>query len=164
MSTPLRQFINATLREVARDCGDGRILNAGARHGETDREGRPYSEYFPAAETWTTIDKRAGADFTVDLNCESVAGWYDLILCISVLEHCEYPEKAVKNLRETMAEGGHLFVSVPFLYPYHPAKDFGDYWRFTADGLRLLFAGMTEVWLRTAPGDAGFCALFKEAT
>ena len=161
--TPLRRFINDTLAEVARDHGRGRVLNAGARRGETDRGGREYREYFPAAE-YTTLDKRPGADITADICAPREAlGTWDLVLCISVLEHVRDPISAAVHLRLLTERGGALFVSVPFLYPYHPGRDFGDYWRFTADGLRLLFPGMTEVFLRSAPADAGFCALFKEA-
>ena len=162
--TPLRAFINSTLAEVARDYGTGSVLNAGARRGETDRAGRLYSKYFPHAESWTTLDKRRGADIAEDLDFEfDLALTFDLVLCISVLEHVQRPPCVAANLRHFLATGGHLFVAVPFLYPYHPGRGFGDFWRFTADGLRLLFPGMTEVFLRAAPADAGFCALFKEA-
>ena len=163
--TPLRQFINDTLLAVSGTFSARSVLNAGARIGETDRAGRLYRDYFPVAK-YTTLDKRPGADIRGDLSAGEIASHRhiaDLVLCVSVLEHVERPSVAARNLRHFLAPGGHLFVAVPFLYPYHPGRDFGDYWRFTADGLRLLFPGMTEVFIRAAPADAGFCALFKEA-
>lgn len=64
----------------------------------------------------------------------------EAIVCLSVLEHVENPIKAATELYRTLGPGGLCLVYVPFLYYYHAEKGYyGDYWRFTEDGLRFIF-------------------------
>lgn len=62
---------------------------------------------------------------------------FDVVLCLSVLEHLETPQKAIEEMKRVLKPGGRIIVSVPFLFPIHDAP--GDYWRFTKFGLRNLF-------------------------
>lgn len=64
----------------------------------------------------------------------------DALVCLAVLEHVENPIKAAQELFRTLKPGGYCLVYVPFLYYYHAEKGYyGDYWRFTDDGLRFIF-------------------------
>lgn len=64
----------------------------------------------------------------------------EAIVCLSVLEHVENPIKAATELYRTLRPGGLCLVYAPFLYYYHAEKGYyGDYWRFTEDGLRFIF-------------------------
>ncbi len=64
----------------------------------------------------------------------------EAIVCLAVLEHVENPIKAAQELYRVLEEGGMCLVYVPFLYYYHAHKGYyGDYWRFTEDGLRFIF-------------------------
>lgn len=68
------------------------------------------------------------------------------IVCIAVLEHVENPIKSAEEMYRTLKKGGKLYVYVPFLFYYHPMKGYyGDYWRFTEDGLRWMFRDFSEV-------------------
>jgi SAM-dependent methyltransferase len=68
------------------------------------------------------------------------------ILCLDVLEHVPDPFKAVSELHRVMRPGGKMLASVPFIWPYHANPPlYGDYWRFTPDGLRNLFRGFNKV-------------------
>ncbi|NYZ17930.1 class I SAM-dependent methyltransferase [Azospirillum sp. RWY-5-1] len=60
----------------------------------------------------------------------------DIIFIEQVLEHVKMPAAAIRNLHSSLAEGGHLIVSTPFLLKVHDAP--GDYWRWTPSGLRML--------------------------
>ena len=73
----------------------------------------------------------------------------DLVFCEQVLEHVLEPSAAMDTLRELVRPGGHLIVNTPFLIRIH--REPGDYWRFTADGLRRLLekAGLEIVRMRT---------------
>lgn len=62
---------------------------------------------------------------------------FDLVICTSVLEHIFEMNLAVENLKKLVKKGGHLFISVPFVYPLHDEP--ADYWRFTEHSLRILF-------------------------
>ena len=78
-----------------------------------------------------------------------VPGQFDLVICEQVLEHVTDPERAVRTLKTLCRPHGHVVVSTPFLIRVH--EDPGDYWRFTADGLRLLLerGGLSPVWVRS---------------
>ena len=84
------------------------------------------------------------------------------VICLEVLEHVEDPERAAAELARILRPGGVLILGVPFMGTYHgkrpapknPVYDkqaqslvsdgshsgYGDYWRFTHEGLALLFA------------------------
>lgn len=58
---------------------------------------------------------------------------FDTVLCTNVIEHAPTVEKTMHELTRVISEGGHLILSVPFLYPIHEAPY--DYYRFTKFGL-----------------------------
>ncbi len=59
------------------------------------------------------------------------------IFCLSVLEHCSQPFRMADNLSRLLRPGGRICVSVPFSWEFHGFPS--DYWRFTHEGVRLLF-------------------------
>lgn len=64
---------------------------------------------------------------------------FDAVCTEEVLEHLPHPEKATAELMRVTKPGGYIYVSVPFIFPYHPSPK--DYTRFTRDGLMRLFDG-----------------------
>lgn len=64
-------------------------------------------------------------------------GSFDLVLCTQVLEHCDDPAQAVRELRRVTAPGGRVLASTHGTQVYHPSP--ADYWRWTHAGLRRLF-------------------------
>lgn len=118
-------------RLIAPFASEGRTLEVGA-FGEPS-----YGRWFP---------NRVGIDIKPGPGVDTVASVYDIpfpdasfdnVLCMSVLEHLEDPPRAIAEMRRVLKEGGRIIVSTPFLFPLHDAP--GDYWRFTAYGLRHLF-------------------------
>lgn len=70
----------------------------------------------------------------------------DAIICVSVLEHIENPQLAVKEMYRVLKPGGFCYVYAPFLYYYHPMKGYyKDFFRFTRDGLDYLFRDFSSV-------------------
>jgi SAM-dependent methyltransferase len=65
-------------------------------------------------------------------------GSFDVVLCTQVLEHCDDPAQAVRELRRVTAPGGRVLASTHGVQWYHPSPV--DYWRWTHEGLRRLFA------------------------
>ena len=83
------------------------------------------------------------------------------MLCISVLEHVLDPRAAIREMCRVLRPGGLAIVSVPFFVAYHGKSErdvnpvyargsdwktdsshggYGDFWRFTHEGLALMFA------------------------
>lgn len=65
-------------------------------------------------------------------------GTFDFCICAETLEHDKEPWTTARELHRVAKSGGLLIVTVPGIgFPRH---DFpSDYWRFTTDGLALLF-------------------------
>lgn len=60
----------------------------------------------------------------------------DCVITVSTLEHVRYPQKAMKEILRILKPGGVLYVSVPFVFPFH--SDPYDNYRFSSDGVRIL--------------------------
>jgi SAM-dependent methyltransferase len=109
-------------------------------------------------------------DFDCDIqNLSGIAdGEAGSVLSISVLEHVLDPHRAVLEMCRILRPGGLAIVSVPFFVAYHgkSGRDvnpvyvrgsnwqtdsshtgYGDFWRFTHEGLALMFseAGFSRV-------------------
>jgi SAM-dependent methyltransferase len=57
--------------------------------------------------------------------------------CEAVLEHLEYPDRAVAEMHRVVRPGGLVFAATPFLQPYHGYPD--HYQNFTLRGHQRLF-------------------------
>lgn len=79
-----------------------------------------------------------------NIPCENAS--YDAVVCLSVLEHVEFPRKGVEEIYRILKPGGILFGHVPFLYPYHAMPGYyGDFFRFTDEGVRSLCRDFSSV-------------------
>lgn len=85
---------------------------------------------------------------------------FDAVLHNSVFEHLHSPWIAANEIHRVLRHNGVMLAVIPWVYPYHARKGhYGDYWRFTGDGLRQLFTGFSSVeitpmgrWWQTAGG------------
>lgn len=100
-------------------------------------------------EQYIGVDREPGGG--VDVVCDLTGDFESVVeaigvaqartvICFSVLEHCKYPFKMAENISALLAEGGVVFVSVPFVWNIHAFPD--DYWRFTPSAISLLFGGL----------------------
>jgi SAM-dependent methyltransferase len=67
---------------------------------------------------------------------------YDVVFSMDVLEHVKYPWKAAKESIRITKPGGLIIHRTLFAYRYHPCPE--DYWRYTSQGLELLFTDSNE--------------------
>jgi SAM-dependent methyltransferase len=115
----------------------GRILEIGGR-------ANPYQEYFPDFEyVCLDLDEETGpgvikGDIT---NCPEVeSGTFDAIISVDVFEHIKQPWLAASEIVRLLRPGGFTYHSTLFSWRYHPCPV--DYWRYTPDALRFLFADL----------------------
>ncbi len=78
-----------------------------------------------------------------------MAGRYDAVIALAILEHVYDPPAAVANFRRALKPGGRLFLYVPWMWRYHGPPDltFQDYQRLSRDGLAWLLRDFEEVTL-----------------
>ena len=150
-------FFDRAMREMAkervvRDVGGARPFHKGMAK---------YRELFAGCDYKTVdIDPEAKPDIVGDIhNLSGITdGSVDGVICRSVLEHVEDPMKAVSELRRILRDGGKLYAFVPFVWPYH-GSGYKDYWRFTRDGVELLFRDFSKVEIEPVRGTFGSMAI-----
>ena len=122
------------------------ILEVGSKnHGNT-----PDYRAMLRVTDYTGVDMEAGpnVDLTLDLTMDfsdidrRLGGRrYKTVICASVLEHCRDPFKMCSTISMLVECGGFLYISVPFSWKTHGYPS--DYWRFTPDGVKMLFPEFT---------------------
>lgn len=84
------------------------------------------------------IDLRADVAM-LPLKNSSVAG----IINIALLEHTDNPQAVVAEICRVLKPGGYVYTVTPFMYGFHASPS--DYYRWTKEGIKKLFAGFEEV-------------------
>jgi SAM-dependent methyltransferase len=77
-----------------------------------------------------------GAHPTVYANASSLpfrTASIDTVVLLEVLEHVDEPRQTLSSISRVLKSGGHLLLTMPFLYPIHDAPH--DYQRYTLFGL-----------------------------
>ncbi len=69
---------------------------------------------------------------------------FDFVICTDVLEHIPRPWKAVRELYAVLKPGGILLLTAPFNFHLHGNERVRDYWRISADGLRVLLQEVAD--------------------
>lgn len=115
------------LNERAVELPVAREALAAADPARTIEIGNVASHYFPASHRIVDKYETAPGVENIDLFEIQERGAYDLVLCVSTLEHVGWDEPvrdpvpaidAVARLRELVAPGGRLLVTIPV--GYHP--------------------------------------------
>ena len=136
LSTPLphEQFVHKFVRPMP-----GRTLIVGSRLYSEKPDRR---KVYPDA---IGIDMLPGdgVDLVLDLEepLPAKLGTFEHVECWSVLEHSKRPWKMAANITRLMAHGGTLHISAPFVWRVHNFPS--DYFRYTKEGIRALFPGIS---------------------
>lgn len=67
----------------------------------------------------------------------------DAVVNESLLEHVPDPTRVAREIARVVKPGGMVYISVPFLTPFHASPD--DFTRWTKSGIRSLFADFETV-------------------
>jgi SAM-dependent methyltransferase len=171
---PLQIFRDALTEALA---GANDVLDIGTEY-RFRKELRPLKEWFKGKNY-----KAAGFHPRMDLgedNCDLDLdicaidlpdASFDCVICLEVLEHVANPFAAANELLRILRPGGALFLTVPFLHGYHGHPESGsaahdsfpDYWRFTHQGLEMLFANLRELKIVPLTGPIEFRLRFTPA-
>lgn len=138
MSSPtwaVRAPLAAWLQAQAVEAGTGyRVLDVGCGP-------KPYYPFFAERSSeYVGVDVVDNPVAELRGSVESLPvedGSFDVVLCTQVLEHCDDPAQAVRELRRVTAPGGRVLASTHGVQVYHPSPQ--DYWRWTHAGLWRLF-------------------------
>lgn len=88
----------------------------------------------------TDLEAGIGVDVVCDLD-KGTRGFekevFDLALCFSVLEHVARPWIVARNISKLIKPNGHLCISTPWVWRYHPYPD--DYFRYSPSAIKSLF-------------------------
>jgi SAM-dependent methyltransferase len=145
----VREPLARWLAEEARTGGRGvRVLDVGCGV-------KPYYPFFePYAAEYVGVDvvENPAADLVGPVEALPVEdARFDVVLASQMLEHCDDPAQAVRELRRVVAPSGRVLASTHGVQVYHPSPN--DLWRWTHAGLERLFAENGE-WssLSVRPG------------
>ena len=126
---------------------EGPVLEVGSKeYGSTSS----FRSFYPGNE-YIGVDmaEGPGVDVVVDLTqgfAPLPENHFALAICCSVLEHVRKPWLFAANLTRVVRPGGHVYMSVPWVWRYHAYPD--DYFRFSQQGVRALFEEFT--WTNAA--------------
>jgi len=112
--------------------------------GCLDVNGNPRALFDSLGAAYLGVDMRPGPNVDAVCRAEALvetfgAGAFDAVVCVDAAEHFEDWRTCVSQLKRACKPGGLLFfASVPPGFPRHEHP--GDYWRFTGQDLRAIFA------------------------
>ncbi len=135
--TIFRNFVR-----MVNETREGKILEIGARARSGNQCGNLFGE--GCRRTGVDILPGIGVDVVADAHALSKsfdAGTFDAAFCISVFEHLGMPWKVALEMNRVLKPGGLVFVATHPAWPLHDRP--WDFFRFSSDGLRMLFNRFT---------------------
>lgn len=122
--------------QLVEDNRENRCLQIGVK----DNHGQKFGP------NWTSVDLYDTRDFIDynydihDLRFDDES--FDVVTCISILEHVADPPLAITEMTRVLKPGGAIWIQLPWHFPYH--ADPHDYWRASPSGVRAWMRDYTE--------------------
>lgn len=140
-----REWSNRELELFSREI-TGDVINVSGWM-DLDKGGKRYRDYFPKASSYTVSnyhgergETRIPGEIFIDLATPIEVKnhrQFDLVFNHTTLEHIINLDVAFANLCNLSRDL--VILVVPFIQPTHTTSSYGDYWRFTPQGLQFLF-------------------------
>jgi 2-polyprenyl-6-hydroxyphenyl methylase/3-demethylubiquinone-9 3-methyltransferase len=118
-TTDQRTRLRLALVESMLSHRDGRVLDVGCGRGVVAAHfaERGFdvtaADVSPTAIEWTRRQHPAIKTAVVDLETEDIAGSYDIIVCLEVLQQVRHPVDVLRRLAGALNPGGEMIVSLP---------------------------------------------------
>jgi hypothetical protein len=148
-----------------------KMLVVGVAGNPLTNNGKPGLDnphWYPGYEISTLdFDEKWNPDVVGDITHPN--SWWDglpfhVIHITQVIEHIPNIWELSKGLKTILAEDGYVIIDCPFgpnSPPYHAEPpSFGDYWRISKDGMRILFSEDFEI-IKIIDTDANTSCLMK---
>ena len=74
----------------------------------------------------------------------------DAVQCMQLIEHVKNPERMIGEIHDALKPGGEVFLTAPFMYPYHEAPI--DLNRWSQEGLRSLMKEFSPIQMGVLGG------------
>mgnify|MGYP001610197688 CR=1 FL=1 len=144
-------FLEEKLKEIAKE---SRVLDIGSGNPFQKRLAK-YKNLF-ANVRYETLDSASqyNPTYVGDVhNLPLPDGSLPAVICLSVFEHLYDPQKASDEIYRALKQGGKALIYTHFIYPYHGRKGvYGDFFRFTEEGLRHLFRKFSKIEIKKQGG------------
>lgn len=126
----------------------------------------PGGEYAPMFNNFTIKTFDIGEKWKPDIigditktNFEKES--WDVVVCVQTIEHIPNLWDVPKEIARILKPGGYAIIDSPWQYPYHGEPEFGDFWRISKDGMKVLFDGHLKL-VGLYEGEQNTSCLFKK--
>ena len=139
--TPARHYIDLFLAQHSKAI-HGRCVEFNPPYYRERYVGRPEVSKYDVWDVAPGLDVSVVGDLMDASHLPDAC--FDTFICTHVLCNVPRPWLAASEMHRLLAPGGVALVTVPMVlqgYAPHP----GDFWRFTVDGLRVLFENFARV-------------------
>ena len=156
-------FVNSTSMEEFKDKN---VLDIGSY----DVNGTLRSIIQPTmfVKSYLGTDMRDGPSVNMNISSEELLGEFgldafDIIICTEMLEHALEWKWTINNIKYLLRPNGILFLTTRSEgFPLHSYPE--DFWRFSLEDMKYIFADMTIEKLESDPQDPGvFVKVIKPA-
>jgi len=132
-------FLLGKLRQELKLAVEPLLLGAGTYVLDFGCADLPYRDLFSDSVNYIAADLGGNPNADIEIQAAGLLpiseGRCDVVLSTQVLEHVESPKAYLTEARRVLKDDGHIILSTHGFWPYH--ADPVDYWRWTADGLKL---------------------------
>jgi SAM-dependent methyltransferase len=139
-----RRWVRSQLAELAAGLHGARILEIGSGRQDMGEDAYSFRELFGPDNDFVQSDVNPEhGHLVVDVTAMDYVEEWDVILCVSVLEHVPDFGAALRGIYQALKPGGRAVIVAPMCFPYHDEPY--DFWRFTVHGVREMLSDFDPV-------------------
>jgi ubiquinone/menaquinone biosynthesis C-methylase UbiE len=139
-----RKWVERHLADLAGKQKGARILEIGSGRQDMGEGAFSFRHIFGDDNEFVQSDiNPEHGHLVVDVTSMEFVDEWDVILCVSVLEHVPDVHAALKRIHNALKPGGCAVIVAPMCFPYHDEPE--DYWRFTVHGVRNMLQAFDPV-------------------